>query len=132
MPPPHPMCYTFTMMQTVTLQLPNRVASTARSLAEQTKRPIEDILVEWLDQAVADLPVDSLNDEQLLALTKLQLDTPQQNQLSALLAKNREGTLTPPDKQQLDELMQLYRHGLVRKAEALKVAVARGLIPPLS
>ncbi len=54
------MCYTLTMMQTVTLQLPNRVASTARSLAEQTKRPIEDILVEWLDQAVADLPVDIL------------------------------------------------------------------------
>lgn len=120
------------MMQTITLQLPNRVASTARSLAEQTKRPIEDILVEWLDQAVADLPVDSLNDEQVLALAKLQLDTPQQNQLSEFLAKNREGTLTPPEKRQLDELMQLYRHGLVRKAEALKVAVARGLLSPLS
>ncbi len=126
------MCYTLTMMQTVTLQLPNRVASTARSLAEQTKRPIEDILVEWLDQAVADLPVDSLNDEQVLALTKLQLDKPQQSQLSALLAKNREGTLTPPEKQQLDELMQLYRHGLVRKAEALKATVERGLLFPLS
>ncbi len=71
----------------------------------------------------------SLTDEQVLALTKLQLDRPQQNQLSELLAKNREGTLTPIEKQQLDELMQLYRHGLVRKAEALKVAVARATAP---
>ncbi|MBX3059292.1 MAG: hypothetical protein KF770_22715 [Anaerolineae bacterium] len=120
------------MTQTVTLQLPNRVASTARSLAQQTKRPIEDILVEWLDHAVADLPISSLNDEQVLALTKLQLDQQQQKQLSELLAKNREGTLAPPEMQQLNELMQVYRHGLVRKAEALKVAVERGLVSPLS
>lgn len=32
----------------------------------------------------------------------------------------------------LDELMHLYRRGLVRKAQALKVAVERGLRPPLS
>jgi hypothetical protein len=120
------------MTQTVTLQLPNRVATTARSLAQQTKRPIEDILVEWLDQAVADLPIDSLTDEQVLALTKLQLDRQQQKQLSELLAKNQEGTLSPPERQQLDKLMHLYRHGLVRKAEALKVAVERGLVSPLS
>ncbi len=126
------MCYTLLMTQTVTLQLPNRVATTARSLAQQTKRPIEDILVEWLDQAVADLPIDSLTDEQVLALTKLQLDRQQQKQLSELLAKNQEGTLSPPERQQLDKLMHLYRHGLVRKAEALKVAVERGLVSPLS
>jgi hypothetical protein len=35
-------------------------------------------------------------------------------------------------RQRLDELMQVYRHGWVRKAQALQVAVQRGLRPPLN
>ena len=31
----------------------------------------------------------------------------------------------------LDELMDIYRRGMVQKAQALKVAVDRGLQPPL-
>jgi hypothetical protein len=33
---------------------------------------------------------------------------------------------------QLDSLMGIYRRGMVRKAQALKVAVDRGLQPPLN
>jgi hypothetical protein len=32
----------------------------------------------------------------------------------------------------LNELMQVYRHGSVRKAKAMQVAVMRGLIPALN
>lgn len=114
------------------LQLPNHLASTVRRVAEKTRRPVEEILVEWLDQVAADLPIESLDDEQVLALANLQFSGQQQAQLSALLAKNREEVLTELEQQRLDGLMQLYRRGLTRKAEALKVAVERGILPPLS
>ena len=55
----------------------------------------------------------------------------QQEELSRLLALNRENQLSPAEQQRLDELMQLYRRDLVRKAHALQIAVQRGLKPPL-
>lgn len=62
----------------------------------------------------------------------MQLDEQQQSTLDSLLDKQREGELTPVDSQELQFLMKLYRYGLLRKAKALKVAVERGLVPPLS
>ena len=103
-------------MQTITLQVPSKLASTAQAVAKQTKRPVEEILVEWLNNAAEHLPLDSLTDEQILALTQSMMDTQQQEELSTLLAKNRENLLTAADKAQLDELMQLYRHSLLQKA----------------
>jgi hypothetical protein len=52
--------------------------------------------------------------------------------LSDFLARQREGQLNEIEHSQLDELMQVYRYGLVRKAKALKVAVQRGLIPAIN
>jgi hypothetical protein len=120
------------MLQKVMLQLPQNLAVTVQTVAEQTKRPVEDILVEWLNLIATDLPVKNLNDDQVLALTKLQLDPKQQAKLSKLLNKNQEGTLSVTEQKQLDELMALYRQGLIRKAEALKEAVSRGLMPLMS
>ena len=62
----------------------------------------------------------------------MQLDEPQQEALDTLLEKQREDELTSADSQELQFLMKLYRRGLIRKAKALKIAVDRGLISPLS
>ncbi len=70
--------------------------------------------------------------EQVLALCHLQMETEQQETLSELLARNREGQLTEAEVSQLDAIMQVYRRGLVRKAKALKVAVRRDLRSALS
>jgi hypothetical protein len=56
----------------------------------------------------------------------------QQEELSALLEGNREGTLQAAEWARLGELMQVYRRGLIRKAQAIQVAVARGLRHRLS
>ena len=72
-------------------------------------------------------PVDALPDDQVLALCDIQMDPVQQEELSELLARNREGELDPAHYDRLDQLMGVYRRGLVRKAQALKVAVERGL-----
>ncbi len=119
------------MSEIVTLELPEPLASSARAVARQTRRSVEAVLLDWLDRAATELPVELLPDDQLLALRDLQLGAEEQAALSALLARQREGTLTGLERTQLDHLLALYRRGLVRKAQALKVAVDRGLQPPL-
>jgi hypothetical protein len=120
------------MNETITLQLPEKITVTARQVARQTKRRLEDVLLEWLDRSAEDLPVGMLADDQVLLLAGAQLAAVEQQELSSLLALNREGTLSARQHVRLDELMQVYRHGLVHKAQALQVAVDRGLLPPLN
>jgi predicted transcriptional regulator len=115
----------------VTVELPDELAQRARAVADRTQRRLEDVLVEWLDRAGAEAPVDELPDDQVLALCDSQLETLLQDELSDLLARNREGSLPDEEQKRLDELMHVYRRGLVRKAQAFKTAVARGLRPRL-
>lgn len=48
------------------------------------------MLVEWIDRAVAELPVESLPDEQVLTLCDMQMESEQQEVLSDFLARDRE------------------------------------------
>jgi hypothetical protein len=73
------------------------------------------------------VPVDCLSDEEILGLCDRQLTDQDQEELSCLLARNREGQLDDTGRTRPDALMQAYRRGLVRKAQAWRVAVARGL-----
>ena len=120
------------MTETVTLELPEALAQQAKQIATLTHRRLEEILVEWIDYAIAELPIESLSDNQILALCDLQMEAAQQEIFSGLLAQNREGELNEAGVSRLDGLMQVYRRGLIHKARALKVAVERGLRPALS
>jgi predicted transcriptional regulator len=120
------------MSEIVTLEVPDELAERARAVAAQTHRPMEEVLLEWLARVAADVPVEELPDAEVLALRDLQLDAEEQAELSELLARQREGRLSDDERGRLDVLMRSYRQGMVRKAQALKVAVERGLQPPLS
>lgn len=120
------------MGERVTVELPDELARRARAVAAQTRRRLEDVLVDWLDRAGAEPAVESLPDEQVLALCDAQLAPEEQDELSDLLARHREGRLPDTERARLDELMRLYRRGLIRKAQALQTAVARGLKPQFS
>lgn len=119
------------MTETVTLELPEALAEQAKQIASLTHRRLEEILVEWIDYAISELSIESLPDNQILALCDLQMEAEQQELFSSLLAQNQEGELNQAGVSQLDTLMQVYRRGLIYKARALKVAVERGLRPPL-
>src|SRR5215510_10928568 len=110
------------MSEPITLQVSDQVVNQAARVAVQSQRRIEEVLVEWLERVVAELPIEALSDEEVLALTELQLAAEQQSSLSVLLAQNQEGTLDSEGRRQLDELMRAYEHGLLRKAQALRVA----------
>jgi hypothetical protein len=116
------------MTQTVTLEMPSDLVRRARAVAERTGRRFEEVLVSWINP---DDSPESLSDEEVLALCDSQMPEDEQQQLSELLYRQREGLLSPTDRPRLDELMDNYRRGLVRKAQALRVAVSRRLRPPL-
>jgi hypothetical protein len=119
------------MSEQITLQVSDRVVHQAAQVAARTQRRVEEVLESWLEWASVELPVDALPDEEVLALTDLQLTDDQQAVLSKLLAENQDGTLDAEGRRRLDELMRVYEQGLLRKAQALRVAVQRGLREPL-
>lgn len=111
----------------VTLEPPEHMVRSARAVEARTHRRVEEGSVDWLDRSAEEVPVDSLSDEATLGLCDMQMADEDQKELSQLLARNREDQLDDTDRTRLDALMQMYRRGLVRKAKAWKVAVARGL-----
>lgn len=115
------------MTETVTIKLPEPLAKRAKEIASFSQKQLEDLLVEWINHAINELPLESLPDEQVLALCELQMDSKKQLLLSDLLSRNREGKINDYEVGQLDELMQIYRQGMVNKARAWKVALERGL-----
>jgi hypothetical protein len=119
------------MAEIVTLELSDALAQQAKQIASLSHRRLEDVLVEWIDRAITELPIESLPDDQILALCDLQMEPQQQELLSNLLAQNQAGQLSQTETEQLDQVMKIYRRGLVRKARALKVAVEKGLRPLL-
>ena len=73
-----------------------------------------------------------LSDEQVLALTELQMEPDQDARLSELLDRQQAGLLTENERLELQALMQIYQEGLLQKATALSEAVKRGLMESLS
>jgi len=119
------------MSQTVTLNLPEPVARRARAEAERSHRPVEAVLLGWIEQLAIETPIEALNDEQVLSVCQSELDPDRQTELSKLLHLQQEGRLGDAARTRLEALMTDYRRGLVQKARALREAVDRGLIPSL-
>ncbi len=119
------------MNQQITIEVSEQVWRKAIILAEQTKQTPEDVLEEWLEETASETLVEELSDEEVLALTEMQLGESQQTNFSRLLEKNSENDLNHEEMHELDEMMRYYENGLLRKSKALRVAVARGLTEPL-
>lgn len=116
----------------LTIRLPDKLEQAARKLATQTKRPIEDVVIDLVSNGFEIVPVRLLPDDQVLELTEFMLPDDQQHELSDLLYKQREGQLQGDEPERLNDLMQVVRRTQVRKSEAIKEAVNRGLMPPLT
>lgn len=119
------------MSEQITIEVSDRVARQAAHAAARRHKQMEEVIADWLEGIVTEMPVEELSDEEVLALTELRLPAEQDAALSDLLARNCEGTLDDEGRRRLDELMRVYEHGLLRQAQALRVAVQRGLREPL-
>jgi hypothetical protein len=120
------------MTEKVTVELPEELIQQVQQAALRTHRSFDEVLAEWIRLAGSEPVVELLSDAEVLAECDRQPDPSFEEALSDLLDRNREGELGAAERRQLDDLMSTYRRGLVRKAQALMVAVQRGLRPPLS
>jgi hypothetical protein len=127
------------MATQVTITLPDELYERAESLARRTSRELAEILTETLArslgtadwQDLGGLTVEDLSDEEVLAITNLTLPSKQDRRFSKLLDKQQAGKLVPSERAELLAFMQIYQQGLLLKAQALREAVQRGLLPPL-
>ncbi len=128
------------MTTQVTVTLPDAVYRNAVRLAQLTQREVGEVLTDTLalslpmlpDDTEVAVPIGELSDQELLALTMLELPAAQDRQLSTLLDRQQAGGLTAEEQRQLAGLMQAYHAGLLRKAQALQEAIRRGLREPLA
>jgi len=115
----------------ITLELAEATARLLQQMAERTGRPADAIARELIDRGVAEAPIEALPDDEVMALAEMAMSDGDQQELADLLDDQREGGLDGAGRGRLAALMQVYRRGMVRKSEALKAAVLRGLLPPL-
>lgn len=127
------------MSTQVIITLPDEIYHRAERLAQLIHRDVADILADTLALSLPPLslqpeavrPIMELSDEDVLALAELQMEPDQDRRLSVLLEGQQAGELTDAERPELLALMQLYQERLVRKAQALREAVRRGLRQPL-
>ena len=124
------------MANRVTITLTDEAFQRAQRLAIITGRQVKEIVAETLEVSLPDIPIteppiSELSDANVLAASRLEMDAKDDKRLSLLLDHQREGSLTDAERNELVKLMQLYKVGLLRKSQALREAVERGLIAPI-
>lgn len=123
----------------VTISLPEEVYQRAQRFSRLINRDLASVLADTvgsslppLSNQVETLPaISELSDLAILDLAESMLSTQQDQRLSELLEKQREGELVGNDSQELEALMQVYNEGWLRKTAGLVEAVQRGLMSPI-
>lgn len=127
------------MNNRVTLTLPDDLYENAQQWASLTQRNLSETLTDALRIVLTQVtvapqgeqPVTLLSDDEVIALSRLQMNKVQGERLGKLLEKQRESALTETEQLSLMTLMQVYHQLWLRQSEALAEAVKRGLRPPL-
>lgn len=112
------------MSTEITITLPDEVYQRAERFARLANRDISSISADTIQLSippvsrnVLDLePVANLSDDQVLALTELQMEPDQDARLTKLLDRQQSGLLTEGDRLELQTLMQIYSGGATAKS----------------
>lgn len=121
------------------ISIPDDLYQRARQVAEQTSRPVEEVIRARLqvafEESAAELPAGEreelkalahLFDDTLWTIAREQLQPALQDRLSALLARNSQGTITPDERDELAELVDRGDRLTLRKSQALRYLSERG------
>ena len=127
------------MSTQVVVTLPDDLYHRAERLAQLTSREVAEVLVDTIALSLTSLsaqpasvrPATELTDDEVLTQARLQMTPGQDRQLSTLLHRQQTGELSDMERSEMLALMQVYLEGLLRKAQALREAVRRGLREPL-
>ncbi len=124
----------------ITITLPDEVYRRAEKFALLANRDLATVLADTISLSIPGVssqtetfkPITELSDEEVMALTELQMEPEQDRRLSELLDKQQARMLTEAERPELQALMQVYQEDLLRKATALSEGVQRGLMKPLN
>ena len=125
------------MSTQLTLDLPENLVARAQSIALRAGQSVNDFLAESIELSlkpwgtVVEGDIHRCGDEEVLNACGLELSTEDDSRLTELLHRQQAETLLVQEQAELASLMQVYQEGLVRKAEALREAVRRGLRGPV-
>jgi len=133
------------MTTQITLTLSDDIYQKAEYFAQLTNRNVADVLAQVIAHSFSPLTpntvstdgqervsVATLSNQEVIALTELQMEPEQDQRLSELLYNQQAGTLTDAERSQLWAFMQVYQEKLLLKAQALREAVQRGLREPIN
>lgn len=124
------------MVTQITVTLPDNVYKRAQSLADMIGQDVETILAMMLELSLPryspdidlSVSVESLENNELLAVTELRLIPEQSQRHSELLEKQANEDLTRFEENELNALNRVYELGIVYQSQALAEAYKRGLI----
>lgn len=125
------------MSTQLTLDLPENLVARAQTIALRAGQSVNDLLTESIELSlkpwgtVVEGDIHQCGDEDVLKACDLELSTEDDRRLTELLQRQQAETLLVQEQAELTSLMQVYQEGLVRKAEALREAVRRGLRGPV-
>lgn len=125
------------MSTQLTLDLPENLVARARTIAQRAGQSVNDLLAESIELslkpwgAASEDDIHQCGDNEVLKACALELSVEDDCRLSELLQRQQAETLAVQEQAELASLMQVYQEGLVRKAEALREAVRRGLRQPV-
>jgi hypothetical protein len=117
----------------ITINLPERILANLSAIAGKSRRRIDELIVEKIEQAFA-VEAENLarqislcSDQEVLELAGILMPARQNNRLSSLLQKQGERRLTASERKELWKLMELNRLTTLKKAFALREISRRGL-----
>ena len=120
------------MNQEITLTIPENAWLYAKAAATRSKQKIEDVFVNLIEKGLSEVDLKKLSDSEILTLTKMKISPEKHERLSNLLFKNRESGLNKKEQAELDLMIEICELNNLKKAEAIQIAVKRGLIKPLT
>jgi hypothetical protein len=124
------------MTDQIILTVPEDISARAREIAESKAQPVEQVLLDYLQNLTAPLlPPDEeaeldafkhLSDDTLWTIARDQMPEDDQVRAQELMERNSRGTITDAERTELDSLVERADRLMVRKAEAASILKKRG------
>jgi hypothetical protein len=118
-------------MASISVDLPPELYERLREAAEHRAQSLESVMVDGLSLLFGAPPpgvslLETLTDDILIQIIHLRLPESDAAQLSNLLEKGNQGTITDPQKTRLDELVAAVNRQMLLRSEALVILKNRG------